>query len=287
MKNEYLLLTIIPIILIAGCVSPSPTEKPSEPTNMYSTKIGGLNLIISADNTTVTKDIPFLVSGVVTNKGDQEASNIKVKLVRESGGLTSKDFDVDKSVIPDPLHPGDETIPIMWSIMPVSTGSASVRGIMSYHYRTVFEVDLNVFGYSYIASSSKAYDEFKSSPSIKRVKGSTSPVVISISPPQKPLLVRGNEYPQVIFYISNPGNGAVRNLVLHTKSIPEGKVSCDTSIDEKAINFGKKYPIVCNVKYGESELESGSKVITIGLVLEYDYENVKFSPINLNIVSPY
>lgn len=287
MKNEYLLLTIIPIIFIAGCVSqfqPTQETKPSETTS-YSTTFGGLDLTLSVD-AKIVKGVPFLVTGIVRNKGDQEASNIKVKLVRESGDLTSEGFDVVKTVAPDPLPPGEETTPILWNIQPNSTGLASIKGIISYHYRTVLEVDLDVFGHSYITSSGKAYEEYKSSPGIKRVKGSTSPVVMSISPLQKPLLVKGNEYPAVTFFITNPGNGVAKNLKLQVTSNPEGKISCDAKIDEKAINFGTRYPLVCNVKYGEEELKDGSKVLTARLVLEYDYENVRLPPVSLNVTTP-
>lgn len=285
MKKEYFLFTIFPIILVAGCVSlPQQPSTISDKNINYSTSLGGLSLLLSSDRT-VIKDVTFLVTGVVKNYGDQEASNIKVKLVRDSGDLYSEDFDVTKSVVPDPLPPGEETTPLIWSIKPAGIGSASIGGTISYHYRTVLEMDLDVFGYSYISSGGKAYEEYKSSPGIKRFVGSKSPIVLSVSPLQKPLLVREGESPAITFYIQNPGNGAVRNLVFRLTSNPEGKVTCSSEIDERAINFGTKYPIVCRINYGENELKDGAKVVTVRLILEYDYTNVKVSPITLNVAS--
>ena len=303
MKNEYLLFTVIPLILafsLSGCDNlklPLTTETQVKTAlSTYSTAFGGLSLDFSLSDKTVYNDTSFTLDGILTNRGDQEAKNIKVTLLKYKGILECANFSKPTSI--PSLFPGEQSDTISWDITPKDTGEAGVKASVSYHYSTSLITQVEIFSYKYTIEKGGG-KEYKESSGIISFNGSTSPVVISMKPISKDKLRVRDSYPvKIEFDITNPGYGIVNNTYITMES--ENKVICKTRQGEKItsnfklsdeevrkINMGSKFPIYCTINYNEGELNQGPgfKTVTIKFNLDYDYDNVIFGPFSFTVTS--
>lgn len=245
MKDDYLLLTIIPIILIAGCVS-----SPFSPTGTFSSRENnGLSVSLVADATEVKTGSPVTFIASLKNLADENATDIKVTLDIMGWNI------VDKTKSLNLLLPkeGHKFSWVMYA--PKEAGNYSSYVNVFYKMKSRGNIKVRIYNYDHLASldpnTRKKIEE--TTAVLLQTKSSNTPITIDVSI-QQPFIITQSvqEFPFVV-KIKNVGSYEAYNPLVNYQSLGENQK------DMVMFSYFGEH-LSCDVSNGSIiKLEDGSK----------------------------